>query len=78
METTVLGGGCPLTLKAHIHYMDGMDRLSKLLSVAVAVLIVLAGIEAYIIQTESSRVEVQPVRVACVGDSLTRGTEYTL
>lgn len=54
-----------------------MDRLSKLLSVALAVLIVIAGVEAYIIQINSIK-SASPVRVACIGDSLTRGTEYTL
>jgi acyl-CoA thioesterase-1 len=58
--------------------MESMDRLSKLLSVAIAVLIVIAGVEAYIIQIESSNIEVRRVHVACIGDSLTRGTEYTL
>ncbi len=56
-----------------------MNRLTKLLSLAVVVLVVLAGIEAYLIQTTPSRAnENEPIRVACVGDSLTRGTEYTL
>lgn len=55
----------------------GMDRLSKLLAITLTVLIVIAGVEAYIIQTHPTN-SAQPVRVACVGDSLTRGTEYTL
>jgi acyl-CoA thioesterase I len=55
-----------------------MDRLSKLLSIALAALIVVAGVEAYIIQTHPTNNSTVPVRVACVGDSLTRGTEYTL
>jgi acyl-CoA thioesterase I len=55
-----------------------MDRLSKLLSIALAVLIAVAGVEAYIIQTHPASNSIAPVRVACVGDSLTRGTEYTL
>lgn len=60
-------------------YLDTMNRTSKLLSVAVAVLIVLSGVEAYIIEsTPISASRTEPVRVACVGDSLTRGTEYTL
>lgn len=55
-----------------------MDRLSKLLSIALAALIVVAGVEAYIIQTHPTANSIAPIRVACVGDSLTRGTEYTL
>lgn len=56
----------------------GMDRLSKALCIALAILIVITGIEAYIIQTHPLVSSTAPVRVACVGDSLTRGTEYTL
>lgn len=56
-----------------------MNRTSKLLAAAVVVLIVLSGVEAYIIQSAPlSASKAEPVRVACVGDSLTRGTEYTL
>jgi lysophospholipase L1-like esterase len=55
-----------------------MDRLSKLLSIALSILIVIASIEAYIIQTNPTKIAISPIRVACVGDSLTRGTEYTL
>ena len=59
--------------------MDNMNRTLKLLSVAVVVLVALAGVEAYIIQTTPlSASNTEPIRVACVGDSLTRGTEYTL
>jgi acyl-CoA thioesterase I len=56
-----------------------MNRTVKLLSAAVIILVALAGVEAYIIQTTplvASKTE--QIRVACVGDSLTRGTEYTL
>jgi acyl-CoA thioesterase I len=56
-----------------------MNRSVKLLAVAVVVLVVLTGIEAYVIETTPlSASKAEPVRVACVGDSLTRGTEYTL
>jgi acyl-CoA thioesterase I len=55
-----------------------MDRLSKVLALALTVIIVIAGVEAYLIQTSSTNNPTAPVRVACVGDSLTRGTEYTL
>ncbi|MGD6852339.1 MAG: GDSL-type esterase/lipase family protein [Candidatus Bathyarchaeia archaeon] len=56
-----------------------MNRAVKLLVIAVAILLILAGVEAYII-TINSRGEIQtePIRVACIGDSLTRGTQYTL
>jgi lysophospholipase L1-like esterase len=56
----------------------GMDRLSKLLAITLTVLIIIAGFEAYIIQTKPTNSVSSPVRIACVGDSLTRGTEYTL
>jgi lysophospholipase L1-like esterase len=56
-----------------------MNRTVKLLAIAIVVLVVLAGVEAYIIQTTPlSASKAEPIRVACVGDSLTRGTEYTL
>jgi lysophospholipase L1-like esterase len=56
-----------------------MNRTVKLLAIAVVILVVLAGAEAYIIQTTPlSASKAEPIRVACVGDSLTRGTEYTL
>ena len=56
-----------------------MNRTTKLLSLVIAVLIVLAGTEAYILQTTpKSTSSVEPIRIACVGDSITRGTEYTL
>jgi acyl-CoA thioesterase I len=56
-----------------------MNHTTKLLSLTIAVLIVLAGTEAYVLQTtpKTSNQPV-PIRVACVGDSITRGTEYTL
>ncbi len=50
-----------------------MKHTSKLLAVVVIVLIVVAGAEGYLLTTNHP-----PVRVACVGDSITRGTEYTL
>jgi acyl-CoA thioesterase I len=59
--------------------LESMNRTSKLLSIAVAVLVVLAGLEAYVIVfTPDNAPHSEPIRVACVGDSLTRGTEYTL
>lgn len=51
-----------------------MNRITKLLTISVIALILIAGTEAYIIQISNT----QLVRIACVGDSLTRGTEYTL
>ncbi|MFA7397329.1 MAG: hypothetical protein WC046_02470 [Candidatus Bathyarchaeia archaeon] len=45
----------------------------------IIVLIVLATVEAYIIQaTAITTGKKEPIRVACVGDSITKGTEYTL
>lgn len=59
--------------------MENMNRTSKLLSVAVVILVVLAGVEAYIIQSQPLNTgKTEPIRIACVGDSLTRGTEYTI
>lgn len=59
--------------------METMNRTVKLLAIAVVALVVLAGVEAYVIETTPlSAGDAEPIRVACVGDSLTRGTEYTL
>jgi acyl-CoA thioesterase I len=56
-----------------------MNRTTKLLSFVIAVLIVLVGTEAYILQTTPKSANIsEPIRVACIGDSITRGTEYTL
>jgi sialate O-acetylesterase len=51
-----------------------MNTITKLLAITVVALIIVTGTEAYIIQTSNTQI----VRIACVGDSLTRGTEYTL
>jgi acyl-CoA thioesterase I len=56
-----------------------MNRAVKLLALAAAVLTVLAGAEAYMIAVHSKgENQANPIRVACVGDSLTRGTQYTI
>ncbi len=56
-----------------------MNRPVKLLALAVLVLLVAASLEAVMLATITNEQKPQiPVRVACVGDSITRGTEYTL
>ncbi len=56
-----------------------MDQLTKILAAVVIVLSVLLSVETYLlIMTETEIEHTQPIRVACVGDSITRGTEYTL
>lgn len=55
-----------------------MNHTTKLLAAALAILIALSAAEAYVIFTGSSGNEAMPIRIACIGDSLTRGTEYTL
>jgi lysophospholipase L1-like esterase len=55
-----------------------MNRTNKLLAAALAVLIALSAAEAYVIFNDSSNSKDTPIRIACIGDSLTRGTEYTL
>ncbi|MCL4430643.1 MAG: GDSL-type esterase/lipase family protein [Candidatus Bathyarchaeota archaeon] len=56
-----------------------MNRTVKLLALAVTVLLVAASLEAVMLAAITNEQTPQsPVRVACVGDSITRGTEYTL
>ena len=55
-----------------------MNRTVKLLSTALIVLIVVAGAQTYLLTTTNRESQPTPIRVACVGDSITRGTEYTL
>lgn len=56
-----------------------MDQLTKILAAVVIVLSVLLSVETYLlIMAETEIEQTQPIRVACVGDSITRGTEYTL
>jgi lysophospholipase L1-like esterase len=55
-----------------------MNRTTKLLSLTIAVLIVFAGFEAFMVATIGNKNQPSPIRIACVGDSITRGTEYTL
>jgi acyl-CoA thioesterase I len=55
-----------------------MNR-SKALSYIVLVLVTLAILEGVLLISNNNEEIIQePVRVACVGDSITRGTEYTL
>ncbi len=56
-----------------------MNRTAQVLAFVAAVLVVLAGAEAFIITIAQNReAQASPIRVACIGDSLTRGTEYTI
>jgi len=56
-----------------------MNCTVKLLTIAIVFLIILAALEASMLFTvENIDDHANPVRVACVGDSITRGTEYTL
>lgn len=56
-----------------------MEFKIKILVFIVVVLTVLASTEAYmLVLTETEIKQTPPIRVACVGDSITRGTEYTL
>jgi lysophospholipase L1-like esterase len=55
-----------------------MERTTKLLSLTIVILIVFAGFEAFMVATIGNKNQPSPIRVACVGDSITRGTEYTL
>ena len=56
-----------------------MDQLTKILAAVVILLSVLLSVETYLlIMAETEIEQTQPIRVACVGDSITRGTEYTL
>lgn len=54
-----------------------MNRNIKLIALGIAILIVLLVVETYVLQTrEVGRSQAGPIRVACVGDSITVGTEY--
>jgi acyl-CoA thioesterase I len=57
--------------------MKGMNKSVKLLSAAVIVLIAVAGVQTYLLLNPNKPAQPE-IRVACVGDSITRGTEYTL
>jgi acyl-CoA thioesterase-1 len=52
-----------------------LSPVLKLMTVIVAVLLLLVGFETYLLVTRNSESSV-PIRVACVGDSITAGTEY--
>jgi lysophospholipase L1-like esterase len=51
----------------------------KLLTLGIAVLIVLVGAETFALGTMSTKnSQASPIRVACVGDSITAGTDYSV
>jgi acyl-CoA thioesterase-1 len=52
-----------------------MNMKMKLLSIGIAVMILLVGFAAYFILTPNI-VAAKPIRVACVGDSITEGSGY--
>jgi lysophospholipase L1-like esterase len=53
-----------------------MNRNIKLLTLAILVLVVLLSVETYAWQTGGNSSQVNFIRVACVGDSITCGTTY--
>jgi len=55
-----------------------MSRTVKVFAIAIIILMVVVGAETYLLATSTRETQEAPIRVACVGDSITRGTEYTL
>jgi lysophospholipase L1-like esterase len=55
-----------------------MNRTVKLLSVALVVLVVFSATETYLLTIPPEVPPTPPIRVACIGDSITRGNEYTV
>jgi lysophospholipase L1-like esterase len=55
-----------------------MSRTVKILTAVIISLIVISGTQTYLLATSSKEALSEPIRIACVGDSITRGTEYTL
>jgi acyl-CoA thioesterase I len=57
-----------------------LNRRMKLLALTFAVLIFLVSVETFMLVDSGSKNNpaASPVRVACIGDSITRGTEYTV
>jgi lysophospholipase L1-like esterase len=54
-----------------------MNRKTKLLAVGLAVMVVLVSIAAYLVEeVENKKGATTPIRVACVGDSITKGFGY--
>ena len=53
-----------------------MNRNTKLLALGIIVLIALLGFETYTLQVGGGQSLANPIRVACVGDSITCGTAY--
>jgi lysophospholipase L1-like esterase len=60
--------------------VDGrkLNRKIKLLALAFAVLFFLVSLEIYTVSMDSKINPGSLIRVACIGDSITRGTEYTI
>jgi acyl-CoA thioesterase-1 len=56
-----------------------MNRKMKLVTLGFTILIVLVGVETFILGTMGNKnSQASPIRVACIGDSITRGTEYPI
>ena len=52
------------------------QKKKALLSIVLAVLLVSSGISAYLIWSAENKLSSNPIRVACVGDSITQSTAY--
>jgi lysophospholipase L1-like esterase len=59
---------------------ENLNRRMKLLALAFAILIFLVSVETFTIAASGSKNSQgnDSIRVACIGDSITRGTEYTV
>jgi acyl-CoA thioesterase-1 len=55
-----------------------MSRAVKFLTSAIIILIVIVGTQTYLLVNTPKEASSVPIRIACVGDSITRGTEFTL
>lgn len=68
-----------LRFKSKTPLLKSMNRNLKLLALVLSILIATTSIEAYLLSTTTNKnTQPSPIRVACIGDSITRGTEYTL
>jgi lysophospholipase L1-like esterase len=54
-----------------------MKTKMKLLSIGITIIIISLGITTFI-QTMGNKIPASPIRVACVGDSITKGSGYTV
>jgi lysophospholipase L1-like esterase len=54
-----------------------MKTKMKLLSIGITIIIISLGIATFI-QTMGNKIPASPIRVACVGDSITKGSGYTV